>query len=244
MLEMQQLNIILRCLLFQIRADNGEAATKFSLIGQHAKHQYFDVPIGIEVVNRENNSLISRCSKPFRRYLIARGGQGGYAKLNYKCVLFIYCSINFLFRGTKGDIFDVELHLKLRPNIGLLGFPNAGKSTLLKASVPEKSVKIADYAFTTVNPQVAFYKNETNNDSFNLEGQFNFFNHAPLIYILSSDPPYTLSVADLPGIIEGASKNRGRGYQFLKHLEYADIIVMVIDSQGFQLKNELDCPFR
>ncbi|KAF1761723.1 hypothetical protein GCK72_009979 [Caenorhabditis remanei] len=197
----------------KIRADNGEAATKISLIGQHAKHQYFDVPIGIEVVNRENNSLISRCSKPFRRYLIARGGQGGYAKLNYK--------------GTKGDIFDVELHLKLRPNIGLLGFPNAGKSTLLKALVPEKSVKIADYAFTTVNPQVAFYKNETNSDGFNLE-----------------DPPYTLSVADLPGIIEGASKNRGRGYQFLKHLEYADIIVMVIDSQGFQLKNELDCPFR
>lgn len=195
----------------KIRAENGEPATKTALIGQHAKHQLFDVPIGIEVVNRQNNTLIARCSKPFHRYIVARGGEGGYAKLGYK--------------GTKGETLDVELHLKLRPNIGLLGFPNAGKSTLLKALVPEKSVKIADYAFTTVNPQVAFWKNEFNDREF-------------------GEPSFTLSVADLPGIIEGASMNRGKGYKFLKHLEYADVIVMVVDCQGFQLKNELDCPFR
>lgn len=195
----------------KIRAENGESATKTSLIGQHAKHQHFDVPIGIEVVNRTDNTLIARCSKPFNRYMIARGGEGGHAKLSYK--------------GTRGETIDVELHLKLRPNIGLLGFPNAGKSTLLKALVPEKSVKIADYAFTTVNPQLAFWKNEVD------DGEF-------------GEPAFTLSVADLPGIIEGASMNRGKGYKFLKHLEYADVIVMVIDCQGFQLKNELDCPFR
>ncbi|CAL2037349.1 unnamed protein product [Caenorhabditis brenneri] len=195
----------------KIRAENGESATKTSLIGQHAKHQLFDVPIGIEVVNRTDNTLIARCSKPFHRYMIARGGEGGHSKMSYK--------------GARGETIDVELHLKLRPNIGLLGFPNAGKSTLLKALVPEKSVKIADYAFTTVNPQVAFWKNETD------DGEF-------------GEPAFTLSVADLPGIIEGASMNRGKGYKFLKHLEYADVIVMVVDCQGFQLKNELDCPFR
>ncbi|CAO4369961.1 unnamed protein product [Caenorhabditis nigoni] len=197
----------------KIRSDNGGSATKTTLIGQHAKHQFFDVPVGIEVVDRENNVLIARCSKPFGRYLIAHGGQGGYVKTGYK--------------GTKGEALDVEIHLKLRPNIGLLGFPNAGKSTLLKALVPEKSVKIAEYAFTTVHPQLAFYKSENDNNSSLLE-----------------DNMFTLSVADLPGIIEGASQNRGKGYKFLKHLEYADVIVMVIDSQGFQLKNDLDCPFR
>lgn len=54
------------------------------LIGQHAKHQFFDVPVGIEVVDREKNKLIARCSKPFHRYLIARGGEGGYSKIGYK----------------------------------------------------------------------------------------------------------------------------------------------------------------
>lgn len=144
-------------------------------------------------------------------------------------------------RGSKGDTFDVEIHLKLRPNIGLLGFPNAGKSTLLKALVPEKSVKIADYAFTTVNPQVAFFKNK---EEFSVEGDFPLFFKTIKLNFKALDPSFTLSIADLPGIIEGASMNRGKGYKFLKHLEYADIVVMVVDCQGFQLKNELDCPFR
>lgn len=194
----------------KIIAANGEAATTVKLIGQHAKHHLFDVPVGIEVVDKNSNTLIARCSKPFHRYLIARGGEGGHAKMGYK--------------GEKGESIDVELHLKLRPNVGLLGFPNAGKSTLLKALVPAKSVKIADYAFTTVNPQIAFWRN---GDEEELQ-----------------DPSFTLSVADLPGIIEGASMNRGKGYKFLKHLIYADVIAMVVDCQGFQLKNELDCPFR
>uniref|UniRef100_A0A1I7U343 OBG-type G domain-containing protein n=1 Tax=Caenorhabditis tropicalis TaxID=1561998 RepID=A0A1I7U343_9PELO len=198
----------------KICADHGEASTKTSLIGQHAKSQYFDVPVGIEVVNKNNNTLIARCSKPFHRYLIARGGEGGCAKTGYK--------------GVKGEHFDIEVHLKLRPNLGLLGFPNAGKSTLLQALVPQKSIKIADYAFTTIHPQIAFWKNKT--DEMGDEK--------------SDEPSFTLSIADLPGIIEGASMNRGRGYTFLKHLEHADVIAMVVDCQGFQLKNELDCPFR
>ncbi|CAI5445442.1 unnamed protein product [Caenorhabditis angaria] len=198
----------------KIRADPGVSANKLGLIGAHGKHEYFEVPIGIEVVDRENNTLIARCSRPFNKYLIARGGEGGSANTGYK--------------GLPGQALEIEVHLKLRPNIGLLGFPNAGKSTILKAFVPEKSVKIADYPFTTVNPQVAFWNSSTPSTS----------STSPLA------ENFTVSLADLPGIIEGASRNRGRGYQFLKHLEYADIVLMVVDCQGFQLKNELDCPFR
>ncbi|CAB3402949.1 unnamed protein product [Caenorhabditis bovis] len=195
----------------KIRAEPGKSAQKTSLIGKHGAHTYFEVPVGVEVVDRTQNTLIARCNRAFRKSLIAKGGAGGSRETNYK--------------GLKGENFDIEIHLKLRPNIGLLGFPNAGKSTLLKAFIPEKSVKIADYPFTTINPQLGFW------------------NADPPSTIPFADK-FTLSIADLPGIIEGASRNRGRGYQFLKHLEYADVIVMVVDSVGFQLKNEVDCPFR
>ncbi|CAI2347347.1 unnamed protein product [Caenorhabditis sp. 36 PRJEB53466] len=154
--------------------------------------------------------MLAKCSKPYHQYLIAKGGEGGSARSAYK--------------GEHGESLEIEIHLKLCPNIGLLGFPNAGKSALLKAMVPDKSIKIGEYPFTTTNPQVAFWSNPSHDSEFN--------------------KTFTLTVADLPGIIEGASRNRGKGYKFLKHLDNADIIVMVVDCQGFQLKNEIDCPIR
>ncbi|EPB65180.1 hypothetical protein ANCCEY_15757, partial [Ancylostoma ceylanicum] len=102
--------------------------------GGHSQ-KYVKVPVGIEAVDMERNVLLARCSRPFQKYLIACGGSGGNARNHYK--------------GEPGEQFDISLHLKLRPNVGLVGFPNAGKSTLMKAFVPRKSIKIAAYPFTT-----------------------------------------------------------------------------------------------
>ncbi|KAI6212032.1 Ribosomal protein L15 [Aphelenchoides besseyi] len=126
-------------------------------------------------------------------------------------------------KGEKGEVVQMAIHLKLTTNVGFIGLPNAGKSTLLNALVPTKKIKIADYPFTTLHPQVlnvTYELNEGNDEN-------------------DDDPgdPFSLSVADLPGIIEGASLNRGRGYAFLKHLEHSDILIMVVDVHGFKLSS-------
>lgn len=141
------------------------------------------------------------------------------------------------FRGEIGESMMVSIHLKLRPNVGLVGFPNAGKSTLLKALVPDKQVKIASYPFTTTKPQMCHVLYSPDK---NLPANLSTDEDEPLV----AEKPFTLTVADLPGIIEGASRNRGRGYAFLKHLEYSNIILMVVDVHGFQLSANLGEPFR
>lgn len=124
----------------------------------------------------------------------------------------------FAFRGELGEHLQLSIHLKLRPNIGLVGFPNAGKSTLLKAFVPSREVKIASYPFTTTRPQVSVmnYKDENFEETLPFEKE-----------------RFSLTVADLPGLIEGASRNRGCGKAFLKHLEYSEMLIIVSDVFGF-----------
>ncbi|VDO41624.1 unnamed protein product [Haemonchus placei] len=194
----------------RVKAVSGTPSQKVKLVGEDGADAFLDVPVGIDAVDEERNVLLARCSRPFQNYLIARGGCGGDARNNYK--------------GEPGEQFTVSLHLKLRPNVGLVGFPNAGKSTLMKAFVPRKSIKIAPYPFTTTKPQVAFWTPEKGKKE--------------------AESDFTLSLADLPGLIEGASQNRGKGYKFLKHLEFSDILLLIVDCMGFQLSNKLNEPFR
>ncbi|TMS39607.1 hypothetical protein L596_006105 [Steinernema carpocapsae] len=199
-------------------AQHGSASLATKLVAQHASDLVIQVPVGVEAVDRESRILLARCNKPFQRYLVAQGGDGGSSANQY--------------HGTRGERRNIELHLKLRPNIGLVGFPNAGKSTLLKALAPKKKVKIAPYPFTTVKPQMCYitYDDEKEKKTGDTEEV--------------EEDPFSLTIADLPGLIEGASKNRGRGDSFMKHLEYSDIIVMVVDVTGFQLQVTLTEPYR
>ncbi|KJH48474.1 Obg family GTPase CgtA [Dictyocaulus viviparus] len=194
----------------KVKAGSGAHSQKIKLVGKDGADVCLQVPIGTEAVDVDRNILLARCTQPFQKYLIARGGAGADLQNNYI--------------PEKGEQLNVSLNLKLRPNVGLVGFPNAGKSTLMKALVPRKYIKIAPYPFTTIKPQVAFWTAERRRKD------------------VGED--FTLSLADLPGLIEGASRNRGKGYKFLKHLEYADILLFIVDCTGFQLSNNLYEAFR
>uniref|UniRef100_A0A0N5AZ40 Obg domain-containing protein n=1 Tax=Syphacia muris TaxID=451379 RepID=A0A0N5AZ40_9BILA len=126
-----------------IRAESGADLLKGKAFRSAYCLQIIYVPIGVEAVAKETNILLARCIEPFKKYLVAKGGEGG-SHLNK-------------YQGVPGEKLVINLHLKLRPNVGLVGFPNAGKSTLLKALVPKKPIKIAPYPFTTIKVIMLFY---------------------------------------------------------------------------------------
>lgn len=200
--------------VLKVQSQSGTNSSRTSLIGINGKPKILKVPVGVDVTNAETKLLIARCSRPFYNYVIAQGGRGGCAE---NC-----------FHATPGERFFVDLHLKLHPNIGLVGFPNAGKSTVMKALVPKRTIKIASYPFTTVKPQI---------------GYINDFG-SELESADDDDSSFSLSIADLPGLIEGAAMNRGRGREFLKHLEFSDILLMVVDVFGFKLDLSVSNPYR
>uniref|UniRef100_A0A8C8STF3 GTP-binding protein 10 n=1 Tax=Pelusios castaneus TaxID=367368 RepID=A0A8C8STF3_9SAUR len=157
------------------------------------------VPLGISVIS-SHGKQIGELNKPGDCLLIAHGGLGGCLDTN--------------FLPSKGQIQIVHLDLKLIADVGLVGFPNAGKSSLL-SKISHAKPQIADYAFTTVKPELG-----------------------KIMY-----PDYKqVSVADLPGLIEGAHANKGMGHKFLKHVERTKQLLFVVDISGFQLSSKT--PFR
>uniref|UniRef100_A0A183CEI1 G domain-containing protein n=1 Tax=Globodera pallida TaxID=36090 RepID=A0A183CEI1_GLOPA len=180
----------------------------------------FNVPLGVEIV-AENNVLLARCSRLKQLYLVAQGGMGGCANNNFK--------------AEKGEAFSMTVNLKLNPNVGLIGFPNAGKSTLMQALVPNKHVNIAAYPFTTTLPQLCYIKygdkrrttaadendtEDTGGGAVTMEEKAAVCEPSQELSAANREKweeeeekhlvgmPFTLSIADLPGIVEGASRNR------------------------------------
>ncbi len=181
------------------KAKNGEPGAGSLKHGKAAEPIIIKAPTGTLIKNLENNQIIADLSEGGQQVIVARGGRGGYGNDHFKS------PVNQTPRtaedGRPGQCLKLSLELKLLADVGLVGLPNAGKSTML-ARLTEAKPKIADYPFTTLIPNLGIIKLR----------QFK-----------------SCVMADIPGIIEGASGGKGLGLQFLRHIQRTALIIYLID---------------
>ncbi len=194
----------------KFKAENGENGSGNRCFGKSGKDLYVNVPRGTVVRDSETGKVIVDLSKPGQKELILKGGRGG--KGNCHFATSTRQAPHFAVDGEKGKEKEIILELKLLADVGLLGFPNVGKSTIL-SRVTKATPKIADYHFTTIDPNLGVVKTE-HGDSF--------------------------VMADIPGIIEGASEGIGLGIQFLRHIERTRLLLHVIDVAGVEGRNPVN----
>jgi len=194
----------------QYIASNGQHGRGNNMHGKNGCDIVINVPPGTIVKDVKNNVIIIDLKEVNQLYLIAKGGNGGFGNAKFKTK--INTAPRVANTGLHGAEFELELELKVLADIGLVGFPNAGKSTFIK-SISNAKPKIADYPFTTLVPNLGIVK-----------------------YVDYK----TFVVADIPGIIEGASAGKGLGIQFLKHIERTKVLVFIIDINSNDIYKEFD----
>lgn len=178
---------------------NGEGARR---TGKSGEDLYIPVPKGTIVKDKDQNKIIADLSEENQEFLVAKGGRGGRGNQHFATPT--RQVPNFAEAGAKGVERNLELELKMLADVGLIGFPNVGKSTLI-STVSSAKPKIANYPFTTLEPALGVVKAKS--------GQ-------------------TFVMADIPGIIEGASEGVGLGLTFLKHIERTRLLLHVVDITG------------
>lgn len=191
----------------KFKAENGQNGSGSHRFGKSGEDCYIKVPLGTIVKDAETGKVIVDLSKHGQKELILKGGRGG--KGNSHFATSTRQAPRFAIDGEKGKEKEIILELKLLADVGLVGFPNVGKSTIL-SRVTKATPKIADYHFTTIDPNLGVVKT-THGDSFVL--------------------------ADIPGIIEGASEGVGLGIQFLRHVERTRLLLHVLDVAGTEGRN-------
>lgn len=191
----------------KFKAQNGENGRGSNCYGKRGEDCYIKVPLGTVVKDFETGKVIVDLSEKGQKELVLKGGRGG--KGNTHFATSTRQVPNFSIDGEKGKEKEVILELKSLADVGLIGFPNVGKSTIL-SKVTAATPKIADYHFTTIDPNLGVVKTEYG-DSF--------------------------VIADIPGIIEGASDGVGLGIQFLRHVERTRLLLHVIDVAGTEGRN-------
>ena len=187
------------------KAKRGENGAGQNRTGKSGEDLILKVPIGPQVFEEDNKTLIYDFAKISEEFIAAAGGKGGLGNTRFKS------STNRAPRkftkGTQGEEFTIWLQLKTIADIGIIGLPNAGKSSLL-ASVTNANPKIANYQFTTLNPNLG----------------------------VASYDDKEITIADIPGLVEGAHKGTGLGIQFLKHIERCKSLLHLIDITSEDLK--------
>ncbi len=180
------------------KAQHGKNGSKRNKTGANGKDLILKVPVGTQIYEEDNNTLIYDFTKNKEKYLVASGGKGGLGNVRFKS------STNRApkkkTKGKIGEEFWIWLQLKVIADIGIIGKPNAGKSSLLAALTRAKP-KIANYPFTTINPNlgVTYYDGKE------------------------------VTLADIPGLVEGAHKGVGLGDKFLRHIERCKVLLHLID---------------
>jgi len=193
-----------------IKADNGRPGEGRLRTGKSGNDTEIQLPVGTLVKDLDTNELIADFDEPEKRIVIAKGGRGGWGNDHFKSAT--NQAPRIAKPGQQGEQKRISLELKLLADVGLVGLPNAGKSTILSVFSAARP-KIADYPFTTLVPNLGIVK---------LHG----YNSCVM--------------ADIPGLIEGAAKGKGLGHQFLKHIQRTRLIVYIIDVNDLMIKETLD----
>jgi GTP-binding protein len=181
-------------------AEDGAKGAGKNCTGRRGEDVILRVPTGTIVRDVDGGRIIADLTKPYERVLVARGGKGGLGNTEFKSAT--NQAPRKQTNGKPGEAFDVELELKLLADVALVGFPNAGKSTLI-SRISAARPKIADYPFTTLVPNLGIVQAPEEHKSF--------------------------VVADIPGLIEGASGGKGLGLQFLRHIERSRVLLFLLD---------------
>jgi GTP-binding protein len=193
-----------------IKAENGQQGGPNLCQGRNGKDLIVKVPCGTLIKDVNSEEIIADLTKDKQRFLICQGGKGGRGNESFKTPT--NRAPNTCTPGKAGEERKVELELKLIADVGLVGFPNAGKSTLISA-LTHIRVKIAAYPFTTLRPNLGF---------------------------LTLDDYSRVFIADIPGIIEGAHNDKGLGFEFLRHIERTLLLIYVLDASGIDGRHPLD----
>ncbi|MGE3954367.1 MAG: GTPase ObgE [Parachlamydiales bacterium] len=191
-----------------IKAQKGGDGGANQKTGRGGEDRILKVPCGT-LVKDEAGSVLADLTRSGERFLIAKGGHPGRGNATFKSAT--HRAPNFATPGKPGEERLLELELKLIADVGLVGFPNAGKSTFIR-TVCDTPVKIAPYPFTTLKPNLGYLR----------------VGHERCL------------IADIPGIIAGASHNRGLGLEFLRHIERTRLLVFLLDASGIDGRTPLD----
>ncbi len=185
------------------RAERGENGRGADCYGKGGEDLELRVPVGTIITDANTGELIADLARDGQRELIARGGKGGLGNLHFKS------STNRAPRqktpGEEGEHRELKMELKVLADVGLLGMPNAGKSTFIRA-VSAAKPKVADYPFTTLHPNLG---------------------------VVRVDDNRSFVIADIPGLIEGAAEGAGLGHRFLKHLQRTGLLLHIVDVAPF-----------
>ena len=191
-------------------ARNGEDGRGANMSGKGAEDLIVRVPIGTVIKDAETGLVIADISEQDKDYIIAKGGKGGLGNQHFATPT--HQIPRYAKPGFKGEEYNVTLELKLIADVGLIGFPNVGKSTLI-STISSAKPKIANYHFTTLTP---------------------------VLGVVRVDEEASFVAADIPGIIEGASEGVGLGHDFLRHVERCRLLLHVVDVSGSEGRHPID----
>lgn len=183
----------------ELKATEGQPGGKTRKHGRNGKPMLVEVPVGT-VVSHENGDILADLAQDGQEAVVARGGRGGFGNAHF--ISSTRQAPKFAEKGEEGDEYPLKMELKIIADAGLVGLPNAGKSTFLAAASNARP-EIADYPFTTVRPNLG---------------------------VVDIDGETSVLFADIPGLIEGAAQGKGLGHEFLRHVERTKVLVHLVDA--------------
>ncbi len=193
-----------------LKAENGKPGGGKKKQGRNGKDLIVEVPVGTVVKDAKTGEIIADFTKDGQKAVIAKGGKGGLGNAHFATPT--RRAPRFATKGQKGEERWVILELKSIADIGLVGFPNAGKSTLIN-KLSNAKAEVAPYPFTTTKPNLG---------------------------VVSFNDFYSYVVADIPGLIEGAHKGKGLGHEFLRHIERTKVLAYILDVSDFRDRDPLE----